>query len=160
MESGERAGPVWAHNLTWTCKLVCMHTMCLHAQANISAKLGFQIGLACSPDSIYILISLIWPHLSEIWACARKHITCMHASLHAQVKLCGQTGPACSPDDIDTLIFLIWSNLAEIGAPAHQKIVCMHVCMPMPSHQSHDWHVPTIPYISLSLQFDPIWPGY
>ena len=40
MESGEHAGPVWAHNLTVTRKLVCMHAMCLCAQVQISAKLG------------------------------------------------------------------------------------------------------------------------
>ena len=66
-----------------------------------------QKGLACFPDSIDTLISLIQPNLVEIWAHARKHIACMHTSLHAQVKVCAQRGPACSPGCIDILISLI-----------------------------------------------------
>jgi len=41
MESGDHAGPLKAHNMTGAGKLVCMHAMCLHAQAHISAKYGW-----------------------------------------------------------------------------------------------------------------------
>ena len=75
-----------------------------------------HICLACFPDSIDTLISLIWPNFTEIWACAHKHKVCMHASLHAWVILSAQTDPMCSPDSIDTLISLIQHNLAEIWA--------------------------------------------
>ena len=60
--------------------IACMHTS-LHAWVEICA----QTVPACSPDSIYTLISLIQPILAEIWASARKYIACMLASLCAQV---------------------------------------------------------------------------
>ena len=41
MEWGEDDRPVPAHNMTEACKLVCMHSMCLHAQDHISAILGW-----------------------------------------------------------------------------------------------------------------------
>ena len=40
MESEERAGPLWSQNFTGANKLACIHAMCLHAWAHISAKLG------------------------------------------------------------------------------------------------------------------------
>ena len=90
-----------------------------------------QRGLACSPDSIDNLISLIWPNLAEIKAFAYKHIAWMHASLHAWVNFCAQRCLACSPDSIDTLISLIWPNLAKIWACACKKIVrsCWIKCL-------------------------------
>ena len=87
---------------------------CLHASLSAWVKLCAQTGLACSPDSIDTLISLIPPSLAEIWSQAFKNKACMHASLHAWVVLCAQTGLACSLDSIDTLIFLIKPNMAEI----------------------------------------------
>ena len=40
MESEEHTGPLLAHNWTQAHKLACMHAMCLHARAYMSAKLG------------------------------------------------------------------------------------------------------------------------
>ena len=40
MESREHAGRPLAHNLTRARIFVCMHAMCLRAQAHILAKLG------------------------------------------------------------------------------------------------------------------------
>ena len=77
---------------------------------------------ACSLDSIDILISLIWPPLAEIWACAHKHTVCMHSSLRAQVIICAQKGATWSPDSVDTLISLMWPNLVR-------NIACMHISL-------------------------------
>ena len=101
----------------------------MHTSLRASVKLCAQRVPAFSPDPIVTLISLIWPNLAEIYACACKHIGCMHAGLHAWVTLCAQRGPACSPDSIDTLISLIWPDLAEILAKAHQKVMCMQSSM-------------------------------
>ena len=70
----------------------------LHAQVDLCA----QKDLACYPDSIDTLISLIQSNLADIWACAHKHIGCMYARLNARVELCAQKDPACYPDSIDT----------------------------------------------------------
>merc|ERR1711954_556700 len=101
-------------------------------QANrLLARLGARVvlcaqkDLACYPDSIDTLISLIRSYLADIWACARKHIGCMHASLHARVVLCAQKDLACYPDSIDILIYLIRSDLAEIWAFARKNTGCM-----------------------------------
>ena len=51
MESGKHAGPLWAHNLTQACKLVCIQAMCLHARAHISAKLGQTREIKVSMES-------------------------------------------------------------------------------------------------------------
>ena len=40
MESGEHTKPILVYITTQAQKLVCMHAMCLRAQAHISAKLG------------------------------------------------------------------------------------------------------------------------
>ena len=88
----------------------------MHTSFHARVDLGAQKDLACYPDSIDILISLIRSNLAEIWACACKHIGCMHASLRARVDLCAQKDPACYPDSINTLISLIRFNLAEILA--------------------------------------------
>ena len=70
----------------WACAL--KQTACMHASLRTQVKLCAQIGLACSPHSIYTLISLTWPNLAEIWVCAHKHIACIPARVHAWVKLC------------------------------------------------------------------------
>ena len=51
MESGEHAGPFGAQHLTRARKLKCMLPMCLHAQAHISAKLGWirEIKISMEP---------------------------------------------------------------------------------------------------------------
>ena len=64
------------------------HLTCMHTSLCARVKFCAQRGPACSPDSIDILISLIWPKLAELWALAHKHIACMHASLPAWVNLC------------------------------------------------------------------------
>ena len=86
-------------------------------------------GLACYLNSIDTSISLIWPNLVEIWACACKHIGCMHAILRAWGHLFAQKGMVCYLDSIDTLISLIWPNLVEIWAHAHKHIACMHASL-------------------------------
>ena len=79
----------------------------MRASLRARVDLCAQKDLACYPDSIDTLISLIQSNLAEIWACAHKHIGCMHAGLRAWVDLCAQKDPACYPDSIDTLISLI-----------------------------------------------------
>ena len=80
MESWDHARPLWAHNMTWACKLACMHVMYLHAQDHISAKLG-----RIREIKVYIEsgehVRCVWAH-SLTWAC--KH-ACMHA-----ICLCAQ----------------------------------------------------------------------
>ena len=66
----------------------------MHTSLRAHVKLCAQRGLACSPDSIDILISLIRPNFAEIWACVCKHIAFMHAGLCAQIILCVQRGLA------------------------------------------------------------------
>ena len=51
----EHAGPVWAHNVTWACKLVCMHTMWL---------LVILISFICARLWIEMLN---WPIWTKIW---------------------------------------------------------------------------------------------
>ena len=70
----------------WACAR--KHIGCMRASLHAQVDLCAQNDLACYPDSIDTLISLIRSNLAEILACARKHIGCMHASLHAQVDLC------------------------------------------------------------------------
>ena len=83
------------------------HIGCMHASLRAPVDLCAQKDLACYPDSIDTLISLILSNLAEIWACACKHIGCLHASLRALVDLCAQKDPACHLDSIDTFISLI-----------------------------------------------------
>ena len=101
----------------------------MHASLDGQVKLCALTCQACSPDSKDTFISLIWPNLAEIWACAHKHIVCMQKSLHAWFVKCTQIGLVCSPDSIDTLLSLIRPNLAEIWALAHKHIVCMHASL-------------------------------
>ena len=123
-------------------------------------KLFVQTWKACSPDSIDTFISLIWPNLAEIWACAHKHNACMRTSLCASIELFAQTGLACSPDSEDTLISLIQPNLTEIWACAHQKIVCMHAsmgaCLHAHAQTSKSW--PACHPDSIYISIPPIWP--
>ena len=79
----------------------------MHASLCAWVKLCAQRGPACSPDSINTLISLIWPNLAEIWACAHKYIGCIHASLRAQGDLCAKKSLVCYHDSMETLISLI-----------------------------------------------------
>merc|ERR1711954_146696 len=67
-----------------TSVVMSCHFMCAWGE------LGAQKGLACYPDSVDTLISLMQPNLAEIWACECKHIACMHVSLHDWVKFCAQ----------------------------------------------------------------------
>ena len=118
--------PIWLEIWAHACKnIVYMHA----CQLTWLGQFCGQTGLACSQDSIYTLISLIWPNLAEICSYACKHIGCMNASLHAQDEICAQKGRACSPDSIDVLICLIQSNLAEIWACACKLIGCMHASL-------------------------------
>ena len=73
MESGELGTPLWAHNLTWTRKLACMHHMCLCAQAHISAKLGQMREIKVFMESV--------EHAGPLWAhylTKTRKLACMH----------------------------------------------------------------------------------
>ena len=70
IESGKYAGPVRAHSLTWQCKVACMHTMCLCAQAKILANLG--------PIGNIDVYRIGGTNQSWLWC----QSTCMHLSMH------------------------------------------------------------------------------
>ena len=114
---GWDTGPCMQAHSMHECKLVCLGPIMCSERSSMS------------PDYIDTLISLMQPHLSELWVCASKNIGCMHASLCAQDEVCAQRGLAWSPDSIDTLISLIHSNLAEIWAHARKHIACMHAIL-------------------------------
>ena len=88
IESGEHVGPLWAYNLTQAHKLACMHTMCLLAQAHISAKLGQIREIKLSMESGEHA-GPFWAQNSP-WACK---LACMHPmSLHAQARISAKLG--------------------------------------------------------------------
>ena len=49
--SGKHTIPVWLHNKTKARKLACMHALCLHAQAHISAKMNQTRNIEVSMES-------------------------------------------------------------------------------------------------------------
>ena len=49
----------------WACPR--KHIVCMHTNLRAQFKLCAETGLACSPDSIDTLISLIRTNLAEIW---------------------------------------------------------------------------------------------
>ena len=72
---------------TQACKLVCMHSMCLRAQAHISAKLGRIREIKISMES--------GEHAGPLWACnliqacklVCMHAMCLCARAHISAKL-------------------------------------------------------------------------
>ena len=50
----------------WACPR--KHIVCMHTNLRAQFKLCAETGLACSPDSIDTLISLIRTNLAEIWS--------------------------------------------------------------------------------------------
>ena len=83
----EHAGPLWVHILTQARKLACMHTMCLHVWANISAKLGWIRKMKVSMESGENT-GPIWEHnVTQAHKLACMHAMCLHAQAHISAKL-------------------------------------------------------------------------
>ena len=76
MKSGEHARPPWALNLTWACKLGCMHAICLRTKAHISDNLGWIRKLEICTE-----LERHAGHDYDVWAHAHKHarmLACLH----------------------------------------------------------------------------------
>ena len=72
--------------MTWACKPACMHAMCLHAQAHITAKLGWIREIKISMESEHA--RPLWTH-NLTWArrLACMHTMCLHTQAHISAKL-------------------------------------------------------------------------
>ena len=87
MESGEYAWPLWGHDLTWTWKLTCMHTICLRVWAYISTKLGQIREIKVFMDSGEYARPLWAQHLTTACKLACMNAMCLHAQAHISAKL-------------------------------------------------------------------------
>ena len=127
----EHARPFWAHNLTWASTLACMHAMCWHAWAHISAICGWirkmkvfmELGEHTRP---------IWVHNTTQ---ARKRV-CIHA-------MCLCIGPYLSQIGMDQTYQSTY-GIRRTGltfrahtSPPAIKLACMHhMCLHAQAHIS------------------------
>ena len=106
--------------MTWACKPACMHAMCLHAQAHITAKLGWIREIKISMESEHA--RPLWTH-NLTWArrLACMHTMCLHAQAYFSAKL-GQIREIKVSMESGEHAGPVWAHMT----PAH-KLVCIHV---------------------------------
>ena len=152
MKSGDHAGPLSAHmtwacyvlvclgssqlnwvkskrskyHLTQTCKLACMHAMCLHARAHISAKLKWirEIKVSMEPGE---QARLFWAYISP-WAYNQScmHPKCLRAQAHISAKL-GQIREIKVSMESGEHAGHLWAHhLTQACKLAYMHTVCLH----------------------------------
>ena len=122
MESGDHAGPLWAHNMTWARKLECMHTVCLRAQAHISAKWGRIREIKISMESGEHARPIWKPNLTQACKLMCMHTICLRALAHISDKLGWIRKMRVSMESGEHTRPIWVGNIT----PAH-KLACMHI---------------------------------